>query len=365
MPALGPDAPKPWFLIRRQSRGQAVTRNRSKLAVRAGAALAAVATVAVAASLTAGLSLAHLDRGAAAGWARSSGHDALWMGRIWATGTYTRADLDLMAARLRDSGISDVYVFAGQLNAGGQLDPAGYADARSFLAAFRAALPRVQVSAWISGVLGRGHISLASAATRDRIVASAAAAERAGFGGVHYDLEPVPSGDQDYLRLLDATDAMRPRPEPLSVSVPKLEPLPGLRLPWQLGGVGPVFWTTGYLAQVAGRVNQVALMAYDTTMPFGSWYGGYVVRQAELALRAVPARVRLLIGVPCYHYTNLAHFASAETVAAAVRGVRVALTAQRARGRDVGVALFADYSATPQDWRSYVSGWLRPGRASA
>jgi len=36
------------------------------------------------------------------------------------------------------------------------------------------------------------------------------------------------------------------------------------------------------------------------------------------------------------------------------------MTAAGARRRDVGVALFADYSATPQDWRSYVSGWLRP-----
>jgi hypothetical protein len=27
---------------------------------------------------------------------------------------------------------------------------------------------------------------------------------------------------------------------------------------------------------------------------------------------------------------------------------------------DVGVALFADYSATAQDWRSYQSGWVRP-----
>jgi hypothetical protein len=124
-----------------------------------------------------------------------------------------------------------------------------------------------------------------------------------------------------------------------------------------------VFWTPGYLTAVARDVGQVDLMAYDTTMPFGSWYGGYVAQQTELALGAVPARTRLLIGVPCYHYTNLAHRASAETVAAAVRGVRVALTAAGARHRGVGVALFADYSSTAQDWRSYVSGWVHPAGA--
>jgi hypothetical protein len=359
MPALGPNVPKPWFGVPRPNAAATATWHPRRLAARAGAAVAAVAAVAVIAVLASGLLLAHIDGGPTAGWARSTGHDALWMGRIWAEGSYTRADFDQLTGHLRDSGVSDVYVFAGQLDSRGQLGPAAYDRVRSFLAAFHAALPRIRVSAWLSGVLGPGHLSLARPATRGAIVATVATLLRAGFSGLHYDLEPVPDGDQDYLRLLDATDALRQRPEPLSVSVPKLEPLPGLRLPWQVAGVGPVFWTTGYLAQVSSRVNQVALMAYDTSMPLGSWYGGYVARQAELALRAVPPRVRLLIGVPCYHYTNLAHEASAETVASAVHGVRVALTERRARGRDVGVALFADYSATAQDWRSYQSGWVR------
>jgi hypothetical protein len=335
-----------------------------RIGLRAAAGAAALLAVVVVASLTAGLELMHLDSGAAAAWARSSGNDALWMGRIWAEGDYTSAQFGQMAGRIRDSGISDVYVFVGQMSQDGHLDPGKYAKAGRFLAAFHRALPRVRVSAWMSGVLGGGNISLESAATRSRIAASAAAVLRAGFTGIHYDLEPVPSGDQDYLRLLQATSDLRPRPEPLSVSVPKLEPLPGLRLPWQVAHIGPVFWTPAYLTAVSRHVDQVDLMAYDTTMPFASWYGGYVERQTELALAAVPATTRLLIGIPCYHYSNLAHDASAETVAAAVRGVQVALTAKGARHRGFGVALFADYSSTPQDWDSYVSDWLRPAPAS-
>ncbi len=358
MPAAGPDG------LEAKPPGRPVWSAR-RIALRVTAGVAALLTVVLAASLAAGLVLSRMDSGPEAAWARSSGHDALWMGRIWAQGEYTPAQFRQMAGRISDSGISDVYVFVGQMSADGYLDPARYADARSFLAAFRAALPRVRVSAWMSGVLGSGDINLASATTRLTITASAAAVLRAGFSGIHYDLEPVPSGDQDYLRLLQATHELRPSPEPLSVSVPKLEPLPGLRLPWQLAHVGPVFWTPAYLTAVSQYVDQVDLMAYDTTMPFQSWYGGYVARQTSLALRAVPARVRLLIGVPCYHYTNLAHRASAETVAAAVRGIRAGLTASDASHRDVGVALFADYSSTPQDWQSYVSAWLRPGRAPA
>jgi hypothetical protein len=338
-------------------------RGARRIVLRVTAVLAALLALVLAASLAAGLELSRMDSGPEAAWARSSGHDALWMGRIWAQGEYTPAQFAQMTARLRDSGLSDVYVFVGQMSADGHLDPGKYADARSFLAAFGKALPRVRVSAWMSGVLGSGNISLASAATRDQITASASAVLRTGFSGIHYDLEPVPSGDQGYLQLLQATSELRPRPEPLSVSVPKLEPLPALRFSWQLAHVGPVFWTQAYLTAVSQHVDQVDLMAYDTTMPFPSWYGGYVAQQTGLALRAVPSRVQLLIGIPCYHYTNFAHRASAETVAAALRGVRVALTANDARGRGVGVALFADYSSTPQDWQSYVSGWVRPGPA--
>jgi hypothetical protein len=52
---------------------------------------------------------------------------------------------------------------------------------------------------------------------------------------------------------------------------------------------------------VALRVNEVALMVYDTALPSRRAYSGYVRRQTELALRAVPDDVTLLIGLPAYH----------------------------------------------------------------
>lgn len=335
------------------------------------AVLASVLALTLILTVGAGWLLTRAGNGPTAPWARSSGHDAVWLGRIWTRGDYTPAQFRALVHRISDSGISDVYVFTGQLDEDGYLDPAAYDHAGPFLAAFRAALPRVRVSAWLSGVVAAdgegnrvpksvpGPISLDAPASRARVVASAGAVLRAGFGGVHYDLEPVTNGDPDFLRLLAATDRLRPAPRPLSVAVPKIEPLPGLRLSWELTGVGPVYWTPGYLSQVAALVGQVAMMTYDTTMPYASVYSGFVVRETELALRAVPPRVRLLIGAPCYHYSTFAHRSSAETVGAAVRGVRVALTATGRRA-NFGVAMFADYSSNAADWRSYRADWLRP-----
>lgn len=338
------------------------------VAVRAAALLAVVAVLAVAT----GTVLQRDDGGPVAGWARSTGADALWIGSGWLAGAQagraagrpgSGTGLGQLTTWIRESGIRDVYIGVGRLDDGGRLPGTGYAGAGAGgsgpLHRLRAAVPGVRVSAWISGVAGR--LNLGDPGTRGRVVASAAHLLAAGFSGIDYDIQAVTSGDSGLLALLDATRALHPGP--LTVSVPKLEPLPGLRLPAQLVAGRPVFWTTGYLAAVASRAGQVAVAGYDTGMPFQSWYGGYVARETGLALRAVPRRVQVVVGLPAFAGSDIGHHASAETVAAAVHGVRVAATgAGRTAvppGR-LGVALVSAGTATAGDWASYLNGWVRP-----
>jgi hypothetical protein len=66
------------------------------------------------------------------------------------------------------------------------------------------------------------------------------------------------------------------------------------------------------------------------------------------------------MGAPAYHTDNLGHLESAETVAAAIRGMRLALGNGTPRGRRFGVALYMDYYATASDWAAYRSGWFSP-----
>ncbi|MGD0936914.1 MAG: hypothetical protein ABR922_20365, partial [Streptosporangiaceae bacterium] len=101
-------------------------------------------------------------------------------------------------------------MLAGQLSAGGQLDPSQYAGAAAFLRSFHAALPHVRVCAWLNGTVGQEQLNLDDTATRAAVVASAAALLHAGFGGISYDLTPVASGDSGLLDLLNATRALHP-----------------------------------------------------------------------------------------------------------------------------------------------------------
>jgi hypothetical protein len=85
-------------------------------------------------------------------------------------------------------------------------------------------------------------------------------------------------------------------------------------------------------------------------------------RVTEYALDAVPSGVALLMGVPAYHDESMIHHRRAETVAAAVRGARLALgsrPAARIGGREFGVAIYVDFAATASDWASYRRDWLR------
>ncbi len=327
-------------------------------AVIAGAVLAAVAVLTTAGALRA----EYAGHPAAAG--RTRGRDALWLGHAWLDGRHTPADLARLARQVRDTGIRDLYVHAGPLEHDGSLDPTLDPDARTFLADVHRALPEVRVQAWLGDVVAfEGHrgLHLNDPAVRDRIRGSARQILDLGFQGVHLDLEPVASGNAGYLKLLDSVHALTAgRGVPLSVATPQIDPLPALH-----SFVGPVttrpkWWSQGYFAQVAHRVDEVAVMAYDTWQPAKSLFGGYVAEQTTLALEVTPDSTDLLIGLPAYHTDDIGHHASAETVAAAVRGARVALARHDRTRTAFGLALYVDFAATASDWASYRAGWGTP-----
>ncbi len=110
---------------------------------------------------------------------------------------------------------------------------------------------------------------------------------------------------------------------------------------------------------MARRVDQIAVMSYDTAMPLQSLYGGYVAQQTSLALEVTPPGTDLLMGLPFFHDNTIGHRAAAETVPAAVRGVRLGLSRTDADRARFGVALYVDFAATEGDWTAYEEGWVR------
>jgi len=320
-------------------------------------AIAVVAGCLMSLTFASGAALTAEYLGTPAPAAHGTGHDAEWLGHAWVDGRKGQADVDRLAEQLRGTGIRDLFVHSGPFSDDGTLDPALLPEARWLTAALHAAIPGVRVQAWLGAHPVPGQLSLHSPTTRANLLSSVGQVLDDGFDGVHYDFEPVLDGDPDLVTVLEVTHNLtRQRHAVLSVSAIHTEPVSGMAAAVSLLPNRPALWSGGYLRRVARQVDQVAVMAYDTGLPTQASYGGYVRRATEGALAAVPANVTLFIGVPAYHDEHLTHHRHAETVAAAVRGVRLALGA-RPPARDVGVAMYVDFAATPEDWDSYHRDW--------
>ncbi|WP_432174164.1 hypothetical protein [Streptomyces sp. Tue6028] len=325
--------------------------------------LLALVLVLLVPSLAAGIALRVNYAGDPGPGTATRNRDAVWLGHAWVDGRKKDADVTTLAARLRSTGIRDLYVHAGPLEHDGTLPRTAYPRAAWLIAAVHRELPGVRVQAWLGDALaseGPHGLRMERADTRKAVVSSTRQILAAGFDGVHFDFEPLHSGNRDYLSLLDDLhEVTRSRHVPLSVAAHQIDPLPAAHAVRGSLTNHPKWWSQWYFGQVARRVDQIALMSYDTALPMESLYGGYVAQQTSLALEVTPESTDLLMGLPFFHEDDMSHHESAETVTAAVRGARLGLS-RTDRHRDrFGLALYVDFAATEADWTAYREGWVR------
>jgi hypothetical protein len=292
--------------------------------------------------------------------ARTRGKDAVWLGHAWVDGRKSATDIASLTALLKGTGVRDLYVHTGPLEHDGSLPLAKVSPkARWFTDAVHKAMPAIRVQAWLGDVLQpekKPGMNLEDPAVRAQVATSSGQVLDQGYDGIHLDMEPVRSDSKSFLALLDQVHTTTAaRKVPLSVATAQVGPAPGLERASVILTGHSKWWSQDYFAQVAKRVEQVAVMSYDTAMPAESLYGGYVARQTELALAVTPPQVDLLMGLPAYYESNPSHWGHAETVAAAVRGARLGLGSS---GRqNFGLALYVDFTATPEHWAAYRQGW--------
>lgn len=293
--------------------------------------------------------------GTPASWAKTTGHDALWLGHAWVDGRKNAADVKDLAVRLRKTGIKDVYVHSGPFASDGTLPAVKHAKAGDFLKWWHAELPDIRVSAWL-GQKVDGVLNLDDPASRKNVLDSVSRVMALGFDGVHYNFEPIGSGDTDFLDLLSRTRAVV-GDGLISSSTPQIEPFP-LTRPAVRAVIGhDKYWSPDYFKEVVARTDQVAIMTYDSFLPSELLYGGHVVRQGTIALELVPSDKTLLLGAPAYHDHGVPWVDGAESVATAAEGARLALTAHGRPRERFGLALYVDFAATAEDWAEYERFW--------
>ena len=330
----------------------------------------ALARIAVLSSICGALALAALLLAVRVWWQaapgdnqRSRGLNALWAAHTWVGDAHTDAEYAEFASRLKRDQISDVFFHAGPLESDGSVPGDRIAHASELLAAMKRYAPEVHAQAYLGQVLRRdgGPLDLTDEGVRTNIVETASRFLAMGFDGIHYDIEPIDPGDDAFLDLLSRThEVTQAHRSQLSVAIEPLEPLPGAqRVLGLFAGRyhGP---SREYLRDVAARVDQVAIMTYDTGLPAAWLFGAYTAWETEGIVDAIGDRVTVFMGVPTYDEGNAPTFHSnAENITSGIRGVRKGLDRlDKERTRHVGIAIYADWTTSEDEWRSYEAAWL-------
>ncbi|WP_329256861.1 hypothetical protein OG417_17730 [Actinoallomurus sp. NBC_01490] len=289
--------------------------------------------------------------------------NALWARHQWAGEPHTEAGYRMLAQTLRANDITDVFFHVGPLDGDGRIPPSRYRHAGELLAAMRRLAPGVRAQAYVGQVerAGDGPLDLGDPGTRARILDTDRALLAVGFAGIHYDIEPIYPDDHDFLDLLARTHELtRGRGRVLSAALEQ-PPLAD----WE----APVFRallprgrnhypprpTGAYLRAVASRVDQVAIMTYDSEAPTQALAGWHFARHTERILALLGDRVTVFMGVPTYRTTT----PWAENLPTALRGVRQGIDAlRRPPRRPYGVGVYADWTTSARDWATYRREWL-------
>lgn len=281
------------------------------------------------------------------GWLGDEG----WFERNGRDRTRFRSDEKVRAleATLRSHQIRYVYPHLCPADAGGRIPPVDPQQTRRFLRQFR----DYQVLPWIGGVRDQDCYP-GSPAWRKEFVRSAAALlrEYPSLAGVHVNIEPMPSGDPDFLTLLRELRQALPPGKRLSVAA---YPPPTRWHPFP-----EVHWDEAYYRKVAAEADQLAVMLYDTGIRIPKLYQ-HVMRTWTAQVLDWSAPAEVLLGVPDYDDAGTGyHHPDVENLSNALLGVHAGLEDRKPQSSHyAGVALYCEWQTDEREWRLFSEEFLR------
>lgn len=283
------------------------------------------------------------------------GENAAWLGVDWVNAPHTDAEITVLADDLAARQITTVYVFTSYLKEHGAFNPT-YAHAADFVAALHRAAPDISVQAWLG--LPLTYVDLEDDDVRTTVARfSAELIDDHGFDGVHLDPEPIRNDDAHVLQLLEDVRAALGAEPTLSIATRRLWPLTPERERWV---PGRWCWSALYYREIAARVDEIAVMVYDSALPLAPAYRLWTKAQVIGLSRALEdADTTLFIGVPTSEEQTRTHRPAAENVTSGLRGVTDGLNDARAVPHTVaGVALYPYWETDAAEWRTYARLWL-------
>ncbi len=272
--------------------------------------------------------------------------DDAWFLRHQKDTTRFRNDsaLQALAGLLAQHGIVHVYPHLCPCDPDGTIARVDPAQAERFLDHFDG----FSVVPWIGGILNK-HCWPRHSEWRSSFVASIVRLlqEHPRFAGVHINIEPMPSGNADFLTLLDEIRHALPEGKLLSVAA---YPPPTRWHPFK-----EVHWDEPFFRAVAGHVDQLAVMMYDTGLRVPKVYQQLMSTWTTQIL-AWSGTTDVLLGVPAYDDAGVGyHTPRVENLPTAIKGIHAALNRlSRLPPHYKGIAIYCAWEIDDDEW-SFLS----------
>lgn len=281
------------------------------------------------------------------------GTNGIWMQHGWmgadewfernnkqATRFRDPARLNETASLLKSHRIRFVFPHLCPAQPTGAIAPSDAAQVERFLDAFEG----FEVLPWVGGVRG-DSARIADQNWRTRFVLSCARLleEHPRLAGVHVNIEPMPSGDPDFLALLGELRMWLPVGKKISVAA---YPPPTY---WQ--PTMDVHWDESYSRAVAARVDQAAVMMYDTSLRTPKLYEK-LMKDWTREVLAWYAPKEVLLGVPAYDDVAGYHDPGTENLRHAFAGIHAGL-GDSPPAHYTGVSIYCEWEMNEEKWRTY------------
>ena len=247
--------------------------------------------------------------------------------------------IDSLFKKLADNDIKTVYPHLCPAQNNGRI--AAYNDEQIELFLNIADKYKIKVIPWIGGVLNESACPDNAKWCKNFISSIANLLKKhPRLAGVQVNIEPMPSGNKDFLVLLDEMKTVL-FDKTLSVAA---YPPPTIwhRFP-------SVHWELHYLNEVGKRSDQMAVMMYDTAIPYRKFYINlYKIWIKDLFAALAEINTEILLGVPAYEDSGVGyHHPEVENISSALSAVSASPLAKNING----LAIYCEWEMTDNKWQ--------------
>lgn len=255
-----------------------------------------------------------------------------------------------LAALLRRHGITDVFPHLCPAARDGSLPGVNAPQTRRFLSEFQ----DFRVMPWVGGVSGV-HVFLDDDHWRRKFAQAIRKLldTYPPLAGIQVNIEPCPAGNQGFLRLLEEIRRVLPPGKILSVAA--------YPPPTRLHPFKQIHWDRNYYREVAQRVDHLAVMMYDTSLPLSKAYIWLMAAWTRDVLAWCPDR-QVLLGLPAYDDPDVGyHDPRVENLRQALQGIHDGLThLGRVPENYRGVALYCEWEMDEGEWQTMAKYFEKP-----